>query len=118
MPVGQGLVYDVIKDTWCPAPSLPPHLQDYEATNVSMAGTEECENISYWLSGHSTTVYVSAAGGKVYVLCSDGTVYASAIPIDCIDPVCENHQTINATVRQRIDNRELVRITEGKLLFT
>jgi len=65
---GQGLVYDVLKDQWCPAPSLPPHPHDF--TNFTMA----------------------AAGGRVYILCSDGAVYASAIPIECIDPVCECHR--------------------------
>ena len=36
LTIGQGLVYDVLKDAWCPAPSLPPHNSDF--TNFTMAG--------------------------------------------------------------------------------
>ena len=72
LTVGQGLVYDVIKDYWCPAPSLPPHPLDF--SNVAMA----------------------AAGGKVYLVCPNGTVYESALNIECIDPVCDNHPPVEA----------------------
>ena len=57
--------------------------------------------------------FLLAAGGRVYVLYSDGTVYASAIPIQCIDPVCECHQTLNDTTREQMHNIEQARIIEG-----
>ena len=59
------------------------------------------------------TQFFLAAGGRVYVLYSDGTVYASAIPIQCIDPVCECHQTLNDTTREQMHNIEQARIIEG-----